>query len=268
MDGDLAAFRRTMLDLDGKVDALGVGGADIAVVIGDRRYVFREIANLVKGVKNTPVVDGSGLKHTLEREAIYRMHREGVIDFDNEHVLLVSAVDRYGMAQALSEVGRHVVYGDLMFGLGLPIRLRSYRSVERLGALALPVVTKLPFQWFYPTGEKQDRRSPRFPWAFQEATVICGDWHFIRRFAPDDLKGKTIVSQTFRADDLKWLKEAGAERAIATTPIWEGETFATNVMEGVLITLLGKHPQDASPEEYLELLERLGWHPTVVALQG
>ena len=43
------------------------------------------------------------IKHTLERETIRYLQREGMVDFKNSTTLLVSAVDRFGMAQALVE---------------------------------------------------------------------------------------------------------------------------------------------------------------------
>lgn len=265
-DGDLAKFAQMFADLDGKVDALGVGGADIFVVVGERRYAFRQIQKLVAGAKHTPVVDGSGLKHTLERETIRRLQRDGTVDFTKERVLLVSAVDRFGMAQALIEAGAKTVYGDLLFGIGLPIPVRGYGTVKLIGALTLPIITRLPFKWFYPTGEKQETRTPKFKKVFEEATFICGDWHYIRRYAPDDLKGKTVLTQTVRKADLEWLKSTGLRRLITTTPVMGGETFATNVMEGVVITLVGKRPEDMTERDYLDTLEKLDWKPNVIDL--
>lgn len=265
-DGDLEKFAALFRELDGEVDALGVGGADIHVVIGQRRYAFRQIQRLVAGATRTPVVDGGGLKHTLERETIRTLAREGTVDFARERVLLVSAVDRFGMAQALVEVGARVVYGDLLFGIGLPIRLTTYDQVRRLGATVLPIITRLPFKWFYPTGEKQEQRTPKHPKAFAEADFICGDWHFIRRYAPDRLDGKTILTQTLRAADLDWLRSTGAQRAITTTPLMGGETFATNVMEGVLVTLIGKPLPEITEGDYLAKLNELAWKPNVIAL--
>lgn len=265
-DGDLGAFARMFSELDGKVDALGVGGADIYVVVGTKRYAFRQIQHLVSGAKTTPVVDGSGLKHTLERETIHRLQREGTVDFTQERVLLVSAVDRFGMAQALIDVGAKTTYGDLLFGLGLPIPIRSYGTVKLIGAITLPIITRLPFKWFYPTGEKQESRTPKFPKVFADATFICGDWHFIRRYAPDDLTGKTILTQTVRKADLEWLKTTGARRVITTTPVMGGETFATNVMEGVVVALLGKRPEAMTESDYLETLQKLDWRPNVIDL--
>jgi hypothetical protein len=265
-DGDMKKFADMFAELDGKVDAIGVGGADIYVVIGKKRYAFRQIKNIVSVCKKTPVVDGSGLKHTLERETVVALQRDGVVDFKKERVLLVSAVDRFGMAQALSELCPNVVYGDLMFALGLPIRIRSYRAVKLIGALSLPIITKLPFKWFYPTGEKQDNRTPKFGWAFDEATLICGDTHFIKRYAPDRLDGKTILSQTFRKATIDWFQSAGLRRIITTTPVMGGETFATNVMEAVIVAALEKKPEEMLESDYLDALKRLDWKPGVLEL--
>jgi len=265
-DGDLKKFAAMFAELDGKVDALGVGGADIYVVVGQKRYAFSQILKLVAGAKKTPVVDGSGLKHTLERETIQTLQKDGTVDFTKETVLLVSAVDRFGMAQALDKIGGKIIYGDLLFGIGLPIELRSYKAVRRLGATVLPLITKLPFKWFYPTGEKQDERKPKFPKTWAKATLIAGDTLFIKRYASEDLKGKTILTQTVRKADLEWLQKAGAKRVITTTPVMGGETFATNVMEGVIITLKGKRPEQMTEQDYLETLKKLDWKPNVIDL--
>lgn len=265
-DGDMQKFGQMFRDLDGKVDALGVGGADIWVVIDKKRYAFREIVKLVAGATKTPVVDGSGLKHTLERETVKTLQADGTVDFKKEVVLLMSAVDRFGMAQALDAIGGQVIYGDLLFGIGLPIQLHSYKAVRRLGKIVLPLITKLPFKWFYPTGEKQDERKPKYESVWQAATLIAGDTLYIRRYASDNLKDKTILTQTVRKADLDWLKSAGVKRVITTTPVMGGETFATNVMEGVIVALLGKKPSEISEQDFLETLKKLDWKPNVIQL--
>lgn len=266
VDGDLDAFAAKFRELDGNVDALGIGGADLYLWIGGQRYTFRQIQKLVSGATQTPVVDGSGLKNTLEAKLIHTLAENGTVDFKNSRCFLTMAVDRFGMAQALSEVCPNVVYGDAMFGLGLPVRLRSYRAVSFIGKIALPIITRLPFKWFYPTGEKQEQRKPKFEWAFNEAEVICGDWHYIRRHCPDKLDGKTIITNTLRKADIDFLKTAGAKQAITSTPNVGGESFGTNVMEGVLVAILGKRPEHLTRSDYEEALERLEWRPNIIPL--
>lgn len=266
VNGDLGLFSRTFSELDGEVDALGIGGADLYLWIGNRKYEFRQIRKLVSGAKRTPVVDGSGLKNTLEPKLIRHLCSSGVVDFENSKCLLTMAVDRFGMAKALDEVCPHMVYGDIMFGLGLPIRVRRYRTIAFLGSLLLPVITKLPFKWFYPTGEKQSIRKVRFPKVFEEADVVCGDWHYIRRHAPDEMNGKVIITNTLRKNDLELLRSWGVKTAIASTPEVEGESFGTNVMEAVLVASLGRSPDSLTARDYEDALQKFGWQPTIFEL--
>src|SRR5262249_58437977 len=64
-DGDLRRAIARIAELDGQVDAIGLGGIDLYLVAGDRRYVVREAARMAEAARQTPVVDGSGLKQTL-----------------------------------------------------------------------------------------------------------------------------------------------------------------------------------------------------------
>ena len=265
-DGDLQKFKKLFNDLDGKVDALGVGGSDVYVVVEDKRYAFKQIQQLTAGPQTTPVVDGSGLKHTLERETIRHLQASGKLNFKGAKVLMVAAVDRFGMAQSLVEAGADVTFGDLMFGLGLPVPIHQYNTVKQLGAILLPIITQLPFKWFYPTGKQQEIRTPKFEDVFKANDIICGDWHFIRKYMPDDMRGKTIITQTLRTDDLDLLKNLGVQSVITTTPIIGGETFATNVMEGVIVTLIGKKVSEIGETDIKQMLEKLAWKPNHIAL--
>lgn len=265
-DGDENKLARMFIDLDGKVDAFGLGGTDLYIVAGEKRYSFRDVKKWIRGAVKTPVLDGSGLKHTLERSAIEWCSQEGGINFKEEKVLLMSALDRYGMAQALDKVCLDVIYGDFLFGLGINKPLRSYREVERWGKLLLPVITQLPFKWFYPTGVKQEVRTPKFSNVFAERTFICGDSLFILRYAPDRLDGKTILTQSVREKDIEWMRQAGLKKLVTTTPVIGGETFATNVMEATMVAFLGKPAAEVTESDYRDLIARMGWKPNVIVM--
>mgnify|MGYP001609239646 CR=1 FL=1 len=74
MDGDIAKARQMYLDLDGKVDAFGVGGVDLYLRLDEKEYPLHAALKLVSGVEQTPLCDGRGLKHTLERR-VFRLAR-------------------------------------------------------------------------------------------------------------------------------------------------------------------------------------------------
>ena len=254
-DGDLVKAKALLKELDGKVDAIGLGGTDLYVCAGEKRYMFKESAELIKDVKNTPVLDGSGLKNSLERRLIQKLSAAHTIDFKGAKVLLVCGVDRFGMANALTEAGADVTFGDLIFGLGINKPLHSLKSLDFWAGLLAPILTRLPVSWFYPMGEEQEKRVVRHPEYFIENEIIAGDFHYIKKFMPDFLPGKIIITNTVTAVDREFLKKAGVKTLITTTPCLDGRSFGTNVMEAMLVALEGASEQLAA-EQYLELLDR------------
>ncbi|MHB1460602.1 MAG: quinate 5-dehydrogenase [Armatimonadota bacterium] len=258
-DGDKALFQRTLEELDGHVDAIGLGGCDRYVWTPGRRYEFRDIARLSRNVTKTPIVDGSGLKNTLERTAVEKLGDQEIIQWSDDNVLVVAGVDRFGMAEAISLRAKSVVFGDAMFAINLPLPIHSLRTLKLLADILLPIVTLMPFEWVYPVGKKQEESSPKFEEWFRWADVIAGDWLFIKRYSPTNLKGKTILTNTVRQADVDMLKERGASRLFTTTPVFGGETFATNVLEALIVAFSGKGMEPLSALEYAEWLTKLNW---------
>lgn len=100
-------------------------------------------------------------------------------------------------------------------------------------------------------GAKQSQKTAA-PGLFLENDIIAGDFHFIRRFMPDKLAGKTIITNTVTAGDRKLLRNAGVRCLITTTPSLDGRSYGTNVMEGLLVAASGADKQlDAAVYEKL-----------------
>lgn len=270
-DGDMEKAEERIRQLDGQVDAIGLGGIDVYLYAGAERYALKDGLRLLSCAKITPVVDGSGLKNTLERQAVNYLKEEMKLLVRGTKVLMVSAVDRFGMAEALDSAGCDIICGDLMFTAGIPYPLRGLAELEKMARKMLPEMSKLPFHMLYPTGKKQEEKAAnaaKFANYFDEADVIAGDFHFIKRYSPDRLDGKTILTNTVTGEDVKQLRAQGVKWLVTTTPEMEGRSFGTNVLEAVMIALLGKRWDDVTPEDYAGLLTRLHLKPRVERLDS
>lgn len=269
-NGDKVKYAELIRELDGKVDAFGLGGIDMYLYAGNRRYVIRDAAKLASNAKKTPVVDGSGIKNTIERETIEWLQRKGLADFTCSNVLMVCGVDRFGMAEAAIKLAKSVVFGDLMFNIGIPIPLHTHRQLMVVAKTLLPIVCRVPFEWIYPTGAKQDKITPKYENYFRWADIIAGDYKIIGRYMPPPetgaLNGKMIITNTLTPADIERLKERGVKTLVTATWEFEGRTFGTNVMEGIIVSLAGKHPDEMTPQDYLDVLHKLNWEPTVRTL--
>jgi len=266
-DGDMEKAAELYRELDGKVDAFGVGGADLGVLADDKWYPLYSVQPMVRFIKKTPVVDGAGLKNTLEN------HVASVIDTKigdyveklGKKAFVTLGVDRWGMSASFIDAGYECVFGDIMFGLGLPFPIRSQKSLKRVAALIMPIAGRLPFEWIYPTGEKQEAREPKWQKYYEWGTIIAGDCHYIKRHMPEKLAGKIIATNTTTEEDVELFRTVGVKYLVTTTPVLDGRSFGTNMMEAALIAASGKG-RELTRSELDEILEQLGYEPQLQEL--
>ncbi len=258
-DGDMHKAADLYHQLDGRVDAFGVGGTVLGLLVDETWYPLRSVQFLVAGVHKTPVVDGTGLKTTLERRAARELERQLGERIPGKRALLISGVDRYGLSHSFIEAGYDCVIGDLMFAAGVPAAIRSEEQLKRLARVLIPVMGLLPFSWLYPTGENQEKHTPKWTRYFDWASVITGDCHYITRYMPDRLENKVIVTNTTTPEDRQVFRQAGVKYLMTTTPVLEGRSFGTNMMEAGIVAALGrKEPVDyGHAQEYFHQLDRL-----------
>lgn len=266
-DGDMEKAARLYEEMDGQVDAFGVGGADLGLMVDQKWYPLYSVQPMVRFIKKTPVVDGAGLKNTLENRLggfIEQQLGEYVRPLGKK-AFITSGADRWGMSTSFLKAGYECIFGDVMFGLGLPLPVYSEKGLKRLAALLLPVVGRFPFEWIYPTGEKQEKRIPKWEKYYRWGTVIAGDCHYVKRHMPDRLDGKVIATNTTTPEDVETFRQAGVKYLVTSTPVLDGRSFGTNMMEAALVAISGKG-RKLDNQELNELLNRLGFEPQLQQL--
>jgi len=260
-DGDLEKARQMYLDLDGKVDAFGVGGVDLYLRLDEREYPLHAALKLVAGVKQTPLCDGRGLKHTLERR-VFELAKPQLGDVRFKQAFIPVAADRLGLAEAVSTVSERSVFGDLMVALGVPLPIYGIRNFKRVARVMLPIVSHFPMSMIF-YGSDGAEHEPKYVKYFEESDLLAGDFLFMRKYMPKDVSGKTIVTNTTTEENIALLKERGAKTVMTTTPRFDGRSFGTNMNEAMLTAYAGKWRR-LSDDELNKLIDTLGIKPTVL----
>jgi hypothetical protein len=264
-DGDMEKAAQLYKDLDGEVDAFGVGGADLGVLVDKRWYPLYSVQPMVRFVEKTPLVDGTGIKNTLEN-SLAPFIDQHIGDYIQERKAFIAlGADRWGLTTSFVDAGYECIFGDLMFGLGLPFAVRSVSSLKRLAAIMMPIAGRLPFDWIYPTGEKQEVRDPKWEQYYQWGSVIAGDCHYVKRHMPTKLEGKVIATNTTTPSDVELFRSMGVKYLVTTTPVMDGRSFGANLLEAALVAISGKG-RVLKNEELKELLDQLGFEPQLQEL--
>ncbi len=260
-DGDIEKARQMYLDLDGKIDAFGVGGIDLYLRLDGREYPLHAALKLVSGIKQTPLCDGRGLKHTLERR-VFQLAKPQLGDIRFKQAFVPVAADRSGLAEAVAKVSDRTVFGDLIVALGVPIPLYGIPAFKRVARIMLPIVSHFPMSMIF-YGSDGAEHEPKYTKYFEESDLIAGDFLFMRKYMPLNLSGKTIVTNTTTEDNIALLKERGVKRVITTTPRFDGRSFGTNMNEAMLTAYAGKGRR-LSDDELNGLIDELGVGPDIV----
>ena len=122
-------------ELDGKVDAFGVGGADLGLMVDDKWYRLYSVEKMVRFIKQTPVVDGTGLKNSLENKAapfVEAKLGDYIQKNGGKKAFVMTGADRWGLAHGFVKAGYECTFGDLMFSLGIPIALHTEKQLKTL----------------------------------------------------------------------------------------------------------------------------------------
>jgi len=263
--GDAEKARKLFTELDGKVDALSVGGIDLYVRLDGRDYPVHSARILVKDVHQTPLVDGRIFKYVLERR-VFELAEPVLGKLPHfKRAFMPFTVDRIGLAQAVSSVADEVYFGDLMFMLKIPIAIRGLKRFKQIAKAIMPIAGFLPLETLYPPGVKDEAPHPKHRKHWEAADLIAGDMHYIRKYSSENLQRKWVITNTTTEENVDFLKNRGVSIIITTTPRYEGRSFGINMMEAALTAYAGKG-RPLSPEELDDLVDELDLRPEVIRL--
>lgn len=264
-DGSMEKMVSLIKEMDGRVAAFGLGGIDLHLGTPAHRYTLKDGKRMVAAAKKTPIVDGGGLKDTLERLTIRHLQNNLGWDLQGKKVLLTSAMDRWGMAEELEAAGCILDIGDFIFALGIPIALHRLKTLDRVARILAPIAVRLPFSVLYPTGAKQDIQEEKYNRYFKDKDIIAGDYNYINRYMPENMNGQIVITNTVTNEDVQQLRRRGVLTLVTSTPELSGRSFGTNVMEALLVAY-AKADSALARDEYSRLLTELNFCPRIVEL--
>lgn len=268
-NGDTARAAELVRSFDGRVDAIGLGGLTPVFRVGRARYPHREAISIAAQASRTPVVDGGVVKATLERWAVAQAVRRVPGLFRYKRVLLTSGIERYQLAAAIAQYDGELRFADPIVHIGLPFLPppRTLEQLELYAATTLPISALLPYKLLHPVALGQEGYDPRAAKLFRWAQVIAGDFAYIRRFGPDDLAGKTIVTDDPSPAEVEDLRRRGVTTLVTMNPpLTEGRPFvAADVLEAI-ITAIKETEAQPGEAEALDFIAAAGWGATIQEL--
>jgi hypothetical protein len=89
--------------------------------------------------------------------------------------------------------------------------------------------------------------------------------HYLKRYMPEHISGKVIATNTTTPADVELFRQAGVKYLVTSTPVFEGRSFGTNMLEAALVAVAGKG-RKLTNAELSQLIEQLGLEPQLQEL--
>lgn len=265
--GDPERARALIHEHDGKVDAIGLEGLPRKIQLAGNVRTHRIGEELFETATKTPIVDGSGVRASLESWSLILADRIHPGLFGEKRVLMVPGLNHDGLVRAFSRFTSQIRYADPIVYFNLPDfpGIGAQQLAKQIANPTLEQLKDAPFRRIFPQPGKPG--TPRASKAFEWADILAGDVGAIRRYAPQNLKRKIIVVDWARQDDLEDLRQRGASVVISLIPMLEGDGGldhrSSAMVEAMLAALRREENLPLNENTYLDMVANLEWQPTI-----
>ncbi len=269
--GDPERAAQLIAEYDGNVDAIGLEGMPAELQLGSAHRSHEAGARLAGTAKTTPTVDGAGIRAGLERWGVILADRAQPGIFAQKRVLMVPGLNHAGLAGSLERRGSALRYADPVVYFALPDfpGIGGKLTLEQAASPTLDQLKDAPFRRLTPQAGSpgQSRTSEPFAWA----DVLAGNIGAIRRYAPAELKHKTVVVESANEEDLDDLRQRGVTTVVTMMPSLDGSQglgqWSAATIEAVLVALRRDPDAPLNEDTYLDLMADIHWAPHIRYLQ-
>lgn len=267
-NGNLDQARSLIAEYDGKVDAIAVVGMPAELHLGKVRRTHHAGATLPKAARQTPVVDGSGIRAELERWGMILVDRASPGIVNQKHVLFVPGLNHEGLAQAIERRTPDIRFADPVLFFGLPDApgIGDRRHLAQVAAPTLERLQDAPLDRF-----DFEAITPHALSMIDWADVLVGDIQAIRNLAPPALRHKIVIAESATDEDVADLRIRGVTMLITLMPSLAGKgqlgQDPAAVIEALLVAVRTNPNAPLTEDSYLDLLATLDWAPAIRWLQ-
>jgi predicted amino acid dehydrogenase len=269
--GDAERARRLITDHDGQVDAIGLEGMPIHLLLGPAHQQHVIGSTLTIAPRQTPVVDGAGVRSMLERWGVTLTERAQPGIFSQKRILMVPGLNHDGLAQSLGRRGAAIRYADPLdyFGLLDAPGVSRGQTLAQAAGSTLKRLKNAPFRLL--RLRPGARGAPLAPGAFAWADILAGDMSAIRCYAPDSLQHKTIVVESATEEDLADLRRRGVTIVVELLSSIVADvglsTWSAAATEALLVAVRTHPDAPLTEDTYLDMLADIEWMPDIHYLQ-
>jgi predicted amino acid dehydrogenase len=266
-DNDIGRAWELMRRHQADADAMGLGEVGDHFHVGQRTVINKETARLLKVVTRVPATTGARLRRLLQVRAVRRVHAQLGHYFTNNIVLFLSGMRNYDLAQALVEYTPNLGFADALAQTGAPALLGSLTQLE-LYAKGTDWALSGRRRELLEAALSDFKRS-RLAAEVAKAHVVVGTFAEIKEVGnARNLAGKTLITSAIDEERLAFFRQCRVNLVIDVSPKLFDQVVGVNVIEAMILAVLGRPADEVSDEDFEEIIDELDLQPRLLHPSG
>jgi predicted amino acid dehydrogenase len=250
-----------------RCDAMGLGILRDSYKVGETRYAEQDSAKLKSIATRIPVTTGADLQDILQECAVRYVQAELPHFLTNARVLFISGKGQYRLAMALAEHTQNLQFADPAVHHGMPKMLHGLHELDLYTQGA-----HLVSSWL---SHVDVSVKPVRKWAdltlqaaLAESSIIVALPHELDWLDPHALRGKVVMSCGVSQARAKAWGDLGVQTIIDAAPQLQGNSLSAATLDAMLIAATGRHGQDLTSDDYLNMLSQESLQPGIFYPNG
>ncbi|HNT40130.1 MAG TPA: saccharopine dehydrogenase NADP-binding domain-containing protein [Rubrivivax sp.] len=266
-DNDITRAWELMRRHQEHADAIGLGEVGDHFHVGQRTVINKETARLLKVVTRVPATTGARLRRLLQVRAVRRVQAELGHYFNNNIVLFLSGMRNYDLAQALAEYTPNLGFADALAQTGAPTLLTSLEQLELYAKGTDWVLSGRRRELV--EGAFSDFKRSRLAAEVAKAHVVVGTYAEIKEVGNvRNLGGKTLITSAIDEERLAFFRQCRVNLVIDVSPKLFEQVVGVNVVEAMILAVLGRPAEEVSDEDFEEIIDELDLQPRLLHPTG
>lgn len=273
-DGDIDQAANLLLKWNNNADAIGIGHVKFPSPIDSYNHPKKHAIQLkhIATQLNTPVTTGEKLRSVLEEWAIRYIQFKWNHYFTNAISLFLSGITQYRMAKVLNEFTDNLSFADPVLEHQIPKCIHTIKDLEKYAKGIHNILKWIPGKFLRSKIPITTLNDYTLKKAMQKATIIIVPtydfYKSLETCTVDELGGKTVITSTVYDDRIQFLKDRGVSVIIDVVPKIFERVVGINVLEAIILASLGKHTEEITDDDLLEIISDYKMDPRVIYPTG
>jgi len=270
VDGDLQRAEKLIQAWQLEAAAIALEGLRNHHIVGTFELQQKLMTRLIRLSEQAPVTSGSRLREILQEWIIRHTQNTQPGFFNNSKVLIFSGMDHYRSARVLAEFSDNLRFADPLLQLGVPKFLSSLAALELFAKGSHQLLRWTPPQVLNPSlAPLQEWNHFLMRKAMHKADMVVSGYEQLEHYGLEELAGKTLLTAAISEQRLATLRDKGVHLVLDYSPQpFAEQTISIVVLEALILARLGKHIDNITDDDLLEIITDLELQPRTLYPQG